>query len=73
MTDPYAALGLPPTATLDEAKAAYRRLAMQHHPDRGGDAEAFKRVKEAWEWIEAGKPVVRPAAPPPAADRKSVV
>jgi hypothetical protein len=70
MTDPYAALGLPPTATLEEAKAAYRRLAMQHHPDRGGDAEAFKRVKEAWEWIEAGKPVVRPAAPPAAAQAR---
>ncbi|MBQ7737022.1 MAG: hypothetical protein IJT62_04230 [Oscillospiraceae bacterium] len=30
--------------TLDELKAEYRRLAMKHHPDRGGDAETMKAI-----------------------------
>lgn len=30
--------------TLNELKAAYRRLALQHHPDRGGDPEAMKAI-----------------------------
>jgi len=30
--------------TLEELKAEYRRLAMKHHPDRGGDAETMKAI-----------------------------
>ena len=30
--------------TLDELKAEYRRLAMKHHPDRGGDVETMKAI-----------------------------
>jgi curved DNA-binding protein CbpA len=30
--------------TLDELKATYRRLVMQHHPDRGGDTETMKAI-----------------------------
>ena len=30
--------------TLDELKAEYRRLAMKHHPDRGGDLETMKAI-----------------------------
>lgn len=32
--------------TLDELKAQYRRLAMKHHPDRGGDLETMKAINE---------------------------
>jgi hypothetical protein len=32
---------------LEDARAAYRRLAMAHHPDRGGDPVEFQRINEA--------------------------
>jgi DnaJ-domain-containing protein 1 len=50
-TDWYAVLGLSPNATMDEVKKAHRRLAMQHHPDRGGDAATFRKIQEAFERI----------------------
>ncbi len=45
--DHYRTLGLPLEATQQDIKKAYRRLAMQHHPDRnGGDPESEERLKE---------------------------
>jgi DnaJ family protein A protein 2 len=44
----YAALGVGRTASEDALKRAYRALALRHHPDKGGDPEAFKRVSEAF-------------------------
>ena len=32
-------------------KKAHRQLALQHHPDKGGDGEAFKRIQEAYECL----------------------
>ena len=64
---PFAVLGLSDTATVDEARAAWRRLRASLHPDHGGDAEKFKAVKAAWESIEAGwRPELKqqPAQPP---------
>ena len=48
MTDYYQILGVDKTATEQEIKSAYRKLAMQHHPDRGGDAEQFQKISEAY-------------------------
>lgn len=40
-------LGLTPDASASEVQAAYRRLVFDVHPDRGGTADAFRRVHEA--------------------------
>jgi cation transport ATPase len=45
--DYYATLGLKPTATAADIKAAYRAAAKRAHPDAGGSAEAMRRVNEA--------------------------
>jgi hypothetical protein len=44
---PFAVLGVEPTAGVVEVRRAFRRLALATHPDRGGDAAAFMRVKWA--------------------------
>jgi curved DNA-binding protein CbpA len=44
----YDTLGVSPQASAEEIKKAYRKLSMQHHPDKGGDAEQFKKISEAY-------------------------
>ncbi len=46
--DYYAILGAGRTASQDEIERLYKRLARQHHPDRGGDAEKMKTINEAY-------------------------
>lgn len=47
MTDPYRLLGLKRTASADDVKKSYRRLAREHHPDRRpGDPAAENRFKD---------------------------
>jgi curved DNA-binding protein len=48
MMNYYNTLGVAKTATADEIKKAYRKLASQHHPDKGGDTKKFQEVEEAY-------------------------
>ncbi|RYD75758.1 MAG: J domain-containing protein [Sphingobacteriales bacterium] len=49
----YSILGLPQTASAEDVKRAYRKLAFRYHPDqsKGGlqGEERFKEIKEAYE------------------------
>ena len=53
----YDELELPKNCTSEEIKQKYRILAQIHHPDKGGNAEKFKRIKSAYETL--GDPVKR--------------
>ena len=52
MTDPYRVLGVTRNSSDEEIKQAYRKLAKQHHPDRGGDQDKFKQVNAAYDQIK---------------------
>ena len=45
----YDVLGLGKGASDVDIKKAYRKLAREHHPDKGGDAEQFKKIQGAYE------------------------
>lgn len=47
--DYYKTLGVPRTASADDIKKAFRKLARTHHPDAGGDEAKFKEINEAYE------------------------
>jgi DnaJ-class molecular chaperone len=51
MSDHYATLGVAKTATTDEIKRAFRRLASQHHPDKGGDTRKFQEIQAAYDTL----------------------
>ena len=60
MTDPYKVLGVSPSATDDEVKDAYRKLAKKYHPDQYADSplkdladEKMKEINEAYDAITA--------------------
>jgi curved DNA-binding protein len=47
----YATLGVANTATPEEIKSAYRKLAKQYHPDLGGDVTKFQQISESYETL----------------------
>ena len=51
----YEILNLADDASKKEIQKAYRTLVLQHHSDRGGNDEKFKRIKQAYEDLQKGK------------------
>jgi molecular chaperone DnaJ len=50
--DYYETLGVGKSASADEIKKAFRKAAIEHHPDRGGDEAKFKELNEAYEVLK---------------------
>src|SRR5687768_15542572 len=73
MSDPFAILGLRPSSTPAEIRRAFRKLALEHHPDRNADAgaeERFKRIVRAYRAAMFGerggaRRAAKPAGPRP--------
>lgn len=56
MKDYYKLLGVEKSATQDEIKKAFRKLALEHHPDKnGGKDEKFKEINEAYSVLSDSK------------------
>lgn len=51
----WSILGVPRHATVEEIKAAYRRLASQHHPDAGGSSDEMARINTARDTLLEGR------------------
>jgi len=51
MPNLYDTLGVRSNATADEIKRAYRKLANQHHPDKGGDTNRFQEIQKAYDTL----------------------
>ncbi len=51
----YDTLGVKKSASPEEIKKAFRKLAQKHHPDAGGSEETFKEINEAYEVLSDPK------------------
>ena len=66
MDEYWKTLGVRPgSQDKDELKKTYRRLALKHHPDRGGNEEQFKQINEAYEVLTGKRRIKRRPPPPP--------
>ena len=52
MATHYETLGVAKNASVDNINKAFRKLALKHHPNKGGDAEEFKRLSSAHDILE---------------------
>ena len=59
----FAALGLEAGASQEELKAAWTLACIRHHPDKGGDAQKFIQVTEAYRALERAEAVVTKTPP----------
>ena len=68
MHDPWTILGVDRSASADEIKAAYRRLAKDHHPDKGGDPNRFIEIQNAYKQLTEPKQQASPPTSHPFGD-----
>ena len=50
--NPYSTLGVARNASADTIKRAYKQKAKEHHPDRGGDANTFAEISNAYDILK---------------------
>ena len=55
--NPYDVLGVSRDANKEEIKKAYKKLAMKHHPDKGGDKKVFQDITNAYNELTTDTPV----------------
>lgn len=55
MKNHYEILEIPNLSSFQEIRKAYRRLALQHHPDRGGNCQKMKIINESYEFLLKNK------------------
>jgi len=48
---PYEVLNVPKNASQDDIKKAFRKLSLEHHPDRGGETSKFQEINNAYETL----------------------
>lgn len=48
-------MGIKPSTSFEDAKRIYRKKMLELHPDRGGNPEDMKKVKEAWDLLKSNK------------------
>jgi len=49
--NPYEILNVNKFSSKDDIKKRYHKLSLEHHPDRGGDSNIFKKVTESYQWL----------------------
>ena len=62
--DYYKRLGVDKSASPEELKRAYKKLAMKHHPDKGGDQKMFQEINEAYDTLKDPDKKAHYDAPP---------
>ena len=55
MATHYDTLGVSQSASDQDIKKAFKKLAMQHHPDKGGDSAKFQQINEAYDSIKTAE------------------
>jgi hypothetical protein len=62
-SDPYYVLGVPPSTSEERVRERFHELALESHPDRGGDPAQMRKLIAAYDRVRSGKRLSSPPAP----------